>query len=61
MYATAAKVKELDYFTRLNKDFRFDLYWWHTFLMSWNGRSLLKRYSQTIFPDVVIVTDTSGL
>ena len=42
MYATAAKVKESDYFTRLNKDFRSDLYWWHTFLMSWNGRSLLK-------------------
>jgi len=32
MYATTAKVKELDYFTRLNKDFRSDLSWWHTFL-----------------------------
>ena len=28
--------------------------------MSWNGRSLLKWHSQTIFPDVVIVTDASG-
>ena len=60
MYATAAKVKELDYFTRLNKAFRSDLYWWHTFLMFWNGRSLLKWHSQTIFPDAVIVTDASG-
>ena len=27
LYATAAKVKELDCFTRLNKDFCYDLYW----------------------------------
>jgi len=28
MYFTAAKVKELDYYTRLNKDFKSDLCWW---------------------------------
>lgn len=27
MYATAAKVKELDYFTRLNMEFHSDLLW----------------------------------
>ena len=27
MYSTAAKVKELDNFTRLNKEFQSDLYW----------------------------------
>jgi hypothetical protein len=32
MYATAAKVKELDFFTRLNGGFRSDLFWWHFFL-----------------------------
>ena len=60
MCTTAAKVKELGYFTMLNKNFRSDLYWWHTFLLSWNGRSLLKWHSQNIFPDAVIVTDASG-
>ena len=32
MYATAAKVLQLDYYTRLNEDFRSDLWWWYTFL-----------------------------
>ena len=32
MYATAAKVKQLHYFTRLNKEFRSDIAWWHTFI-----------------------------
>ena len=27
MYAVAAKVQELDYFTRLNKEFQSDLHW----------------------------------
>ena len=29
MYATAIKVKEIDFYTRLNKDFKSDLCWWH--------------------------------
>ena len=32
MYSVAAKVQEMDYYTRLNKEFRSDLYWWHTFV-----------------------------
>ena len=32
MYVTAAKVKQLDYYTPLNRDFRSDLHWWNTFL-----------------------------
>ena len=32
MYSTAARVSELDYYTRLNLKFRSDLYLWHTFL-----------------------------
>lgn len=59
IYATAAKIKELDNFTRLSKDFHSDLYWWHTFLMSWNGHSFLKWHSQTMLPEAVIVTDAS--
>ena len=37
MYTTAAKVKELHYYTRLNKEFRSDLAWWHAFVQHWNG------------------------
>ena len=41
MYSTAAKLREMYYITRLNKAFRSDLFWWHTFLQSWNGLSIL--------------------
>ena len=57
MYATAAKVQQLDFYTRLNKDFRSDLYWC-TFLMSWNGLSLLRSTSAKA--DFCIQTDVSG-
>lgn len=42
MYSTAAKVKESNYFTRVNRDFRSDLQWWHTFINNWNGLSFLR-------------------
>ena len=57
MYSTAAKVQELDYFTRLNKEFQSDLYWWHVFLGVWNGVSSLQPGSM---PDVAAQTDASG-
>lgn len=37
MYVTAAKVKELDYYTRLNLDFCSNLLWWNIFLSTWKG------------------------
>ena len=41
MYSTAAKVKKLTHFCRLNKSFRSDLYWWwHILINNWNGFSL---------------------
>ena len=43
MYATAAKVKRLSYFTRLTKGFRSDLQWWHMFIIRWNGISFLQN------------------
>ena len=58
MYATAAKVRELDYYTRLNRDFRSDLHWWNTFLIGWNGLSLLR--SSSVAPQFHIQTDASG-
>ena len=62
MYATAAKLRELHFYTRLNKEFRSDLCWWDIFFESWNGVSLLQCTSiQTIAtPDFSIQTDASG-
>ena len=59
MYITAAKLKHLSHYTRLIKDFRSDLYWWHTFVTLWNGTSLLNAFHQTDF-DCIIQTDASG-
>ena len=59
MYTTAAKLKEMHYFTRLNREFRSDLAWWHVFLQSWNGLRLLRCIPTTL-PDCTICTDASG-
>ena len=60
MYATAAKVKELDYFTRLNMEFCSDLLWWHTFLTIWNGHSLFRWHTLQHSITITIQTDVSG-
>ena len=60
MYTTAAKLQELEYFTRLNKDFRSDLSWWHTFLAGWNGTSLLRYSLPSTKHDRCIQTDALG-
>ena len=59
MYATATKVKEIDFYTRLNKDFKSDLCWWHIFVDTWNGLSLLRCVSRPLIPDIYIQTDAS--
>ena len=59
MYATAAKLKKMHYFTRLNRDFHSDLAWWHVFIHSWNGLSLLCCVS-TVSPAFTVYTDASG-
>ena len=43
MYMTATKLQKMHFLTRLNKEFRSDLMWWHTFLQSWNGLSMLHH------------------
>ena len=58
MYSTAAKVKKLTHFSRLNKSFRSDLYWWHIFINNWNSISLLRSATPTY--DYHIYTDASG-
>ena len=60
MYQTAAKLRELTFFTRLNKDFRSDLYWWHTFISSWNGLCILRKTNPNSFINFRIQTDASG-
>ena len=60
MYAAAAKLKELDYSTWLNREVRSDLLWWHTFMDSWNGLSLLRTESWSSPADHYIQTDASG-
>ena len=60
MYWTAARVRELTFYVRLNKDFRSDLHWWHTFLNSWNGLSFLRCTGPGKPPDHCIQTDASG-
>ena len=59
MYSVALRVRELDYFTRLNQGFRSDLYWWHIFLQDWNGVSLLQQ-AGTVRPHMTLHTDASG-
>lgn len=57
MYSVAAAVQELDYYTRLNKEFRSDLHWWHLFLGNWNGICFLPSPS---IPTITVQTDASG-
>ena len=62
MYATAAKLREMHFYTRLNKEFRSDLCWWDIFLESWNGISLLQC-TTTLTPtahELSIQTDASS-
>ena len=59
MYSVAARVQELDYYTRLNQEFRSDLHWWHTFLKNWNSISFLYP-GKCMHPQATIQTDASG-
>lgn len=57
MYSTAAKLQEMEHFTCLNKEFRSDLQWWHTFFTDWNGVALLPPPRK---PSLTVQTDASG-
>ena len=60
MYATVAKVQELHYFTRLNREFKSDLAWWHVFVQHWNGLSMLQSPNLCPPTQITIQTDASG-
>ena len=51
---TAAK--HLDHYIHLSAQARADLTWWHTFVQSWNGKSLLPEPE----PAQSLYSDTSG-
>ena len=52
MYATAAKTKEMHYFTKLDVQFRSDICWWHAFLTKWNGVNLLRWDDDNWTPNI---------
>ena len=60
MYAAAAKVKRLYFFTRLNRELCSDLMWWHTFVQVWNGLSIVRHPYFVSLPASSILTDASG-
>ena len=47
------------HYVRLNASFRVDLQWWHTFVTSWNGVSILCQLNQQA-PNTEFFTDASG-
>lgn len=59
MFDTVMKVRELDQFVRLNREFQSDLQWWSLFLEKWNGVGFLAHLSFGS-PSAVIQTDASG-
>ncbi len=59
MFNTVMRVRDMDHFVHLNKDFRSDLHWWQCFLESWNGASFFALVDCQI-PSVSIQTDASG-
>ena len=54
-----AGAKRRHFHIRLNTEFRADLEWWHIFLASWNGTSLLRQ-DRLQSPDFSIWSDASG-
>ena len=49
--------KQLHHHVHLNHSFRCDLEWWHRFLESWNGISLLWNKEH---PSLMVTSDASG-
>ena len=63
MYTAAARLKQFHHVTRLTKDFKSDLHWWHLFITNWNGINFInntRRMRDTAFCNCHIQTDASG-
>ena len=59
MHELLSRAKRGSDYLRLNKDFRADVEWWHAFLSSWNGVSMLRRV-RVDSPDGEFWSDASG-
>ena len=59
MYSVAAQVPKLDFYMRLNMEFRSDFCWWDTFLTNWSRVSFLQ-VGKNIRTHAIIQTDASG-
>ena len=59
MFDLLKGIPQKQQFVRLNTSFRSDLMWWHTFLESWNGVSMMRDGLQAS-PDHHVTTDASG-
>ena len=60
MIDTACKAKHPDHWIHLSSEFCFDLAWWHCFLKSWNGRSMMKLIAPHSNPHAMVITDALG-
>ena len=52
----SSSVRDLSHWVHLNKGARADIAWWHTFLRSWNGTSMMQPSG----PPLAMVSDASG-
>ena len=59
IFGLISQFRKQDHMIRLNAAFRADLEWWHKFVSSWNGVSMIWRES-LLTPGVEIWTDASG-
>ena len=58
IYNTIATLDKQHHHTRINEQLHSDIGWWHTFLSTWNGVSMLSTFGQT--PDTAMASDASG-
>ena len=59
MIDLSTQAKELHHHLRLNAAFRSDLQWWATFLVEWNGVSMMNRDPRASH-EAIITSDASG-
>ena len=60
MHATAAKVKELYFFTRLDKEFQSDIAWWHDSIQCWNGLSMFHKFKSPSYRFIIHTNASSS-
>ena len=59
IFGLLSQFQRRDHHIRLNAGFRADLEWWHNFVTSWNGISMMQREG-LLSPGVEIWSDASG-